>query len=121
MLVTCVLFCLRGILKAERLSEEQKKEIKELFDLFDVDKSGTVSLDELAKIVRGLGSNPTEAELKEMFAEVDKDGSGNIDIDEFTTYYATSFIDKHHDQEEELKNAFQFFDIQEFIQMMYTK
>ncbi|XP_052105255.1 calmodulin-like isoform X2 [Mytilus californianus] len=106
---------------ADRLSEERKEEIKELFNLFDVDKSGKVSLDELAKIVRGLGENPTEEELKQMFAEVDKDGSGNIDIDEFTTYYATSFIDQHPDEEAELQHAFNVFDKDEFLKMMCAK
>ncbi|XP_071160619.1 uncharacterized protein [Mytilus edulis] len=112
MLVTCVLFCLRGILKAERLSEEQKKEIKELFDLFDVDKSGTVSLDELAKIVRGLGSNPTEAELKEMFAEVDKDALGDDSMSEFEVKQMIKDFDIDGDGR---------IDYVEFIQMMYTK
>ncbi|XP_063425823.1 uncharacterized protein LOC134709593 [Mytilus trossulus] len=95
---------------AEGLSEEKKKEIKELFDLFDADQSGTVSLDELAKIVRGLGHNPTEADLKEMFAEVDKDGSGHIDINEFTTYceQKPNFMDV--DEGKAMRHAFMSID-----------
>ena len=49
-------------------------EIKDLFKLFDQDDSGSVSYDELAKIVRGLGQNPTEKELEEMFKQLDDDG-----------------------------------------------
>jgi len=42
--------------------------------LFDQDDSGSVSYDELAKIVRGMGQNPTEEELQEMFKQLDVDG-----------------------------------------------
>lgn len=37
------------------LSEEQKQEIKEAFDLFDTDKTGTIDYHELKVAMRALG------------------------------------------------------------------
>ena len=56
--------------------------------MFDQDDSGSVSYDELAKIVRGLGQNPTEKELEEMFKQLDGDGMRikNFDIYGFSLY-----------------------------------
>ena len=65
------------------LSEEEKAEIKEAFDLFDEDGSGDIELKELKVAMRALGFNPTGAEVKAMMEEVDADGSGAIDFDEF--------------------------------------
>lgn len=42
--------------------------------MFDKDGGGTISSDELGKVMRSLGQNPTEHELKDMINEVDIDG-----------------------------------------------
>ena len=39
----------------QELSEEQKQEIKEAFDLFDTDKTGTIDYHELKVAMRALG------------------------------------------------------------------
>jgi len=49
-------------------------EIRECFDMFDIDKDGRISADELATMTRLLGQNPTDAEIMEMLEEVDGDG-----------------------------------------------
>ena len=48
------------------LSEEQIEELKETFSLFDIDKDGLISTQELGKMMNTLGENPTEAELQDM-------------------------------------------------------
>ena len=48
---------------AENLTEEQIAEFKEAFSLCDKDGDGTVTMKELAIVMRSLRQNPTEAEL----------------------------------------------------------
>jgi centrin-2/centrin-1 len=65
------------------LTEEQKQEIREAFDLFDTDGSGTIDAKELKVAMRALGFEPKKEEIKKMISDIDKDGSGVIDFSEF--------------------------------------
>lgn len=66
------------------MDEEQKEEIKEAFNLFDTDGSGSIDARELKAAMRALGFQVKKAEIRKMIADVDKDESGTIDLDEFT-------------------------------------
>ena len=57
-----------------------RAEVKEIFDLFDKNSSGRVSVSELGTIVRALGLNPTEAEVLEMIKRVDTAGVGSFGL-----------------------------------------
>merc|ERR1711937_406229 len=65
------------------LTEEQRQEIREAFDLFDTDGSGTIDAKELKVAMRALGFEPKKEEIKKMISDIDKDGSGTIDFNEF--------------------------------------
>jgi Ca2+-binding EF-hand superfamily protein len=65
------------------LTEEQKQEIREAFDLFDTDGSGTIDAKELKVAMRALGFEPKKEEIKKMISDIDKDGNGTIDFNEF--------------------------------------
>ena len=54
------------------LTEEQKQEIREAFDLFDTDGSGTIDAKELKVAMRALGFEPKKEEIKKMIADIDK-------------------------------------------------
>ena len=69
--------------KKFELTEEQKQEIREAFDLFDTDGSGTIDAKELKVAMRALGFEPKKEEIKKMISDIDKDGSGVIDFSEF--------------------------------------
>ena len=58
------------------LTEEQKQEIREAFDLFDADGSGTIDVKELKVAMRALGFEPKKEEIKKMIADIDKEGAG---------------------------------------------
>ena len=93
--------------KAE-LTEEQKQEIREAFDLFDTDGSGTIDAKELKVAMRALGFEPKKEEIKKMINDIDKDGSGTIDFDEFLQMMTAKMSEK--DSREEILKAFRLFD-----------
>lgn len=90
------------------LTQQKKQEIKEAFELFDTDGSGTIDAKELNVAMRALGFEMTEEQINQMIADVDKDGSGAIDFDEFV-YMMTAKIGER-DSKQELTKAFQIID-----------
>ncbi|MCD9639297.1 putative calcium-binding protein cml13 [Datura stramonium] len=90
------------------LTQQKRREIREAFDLFDTDNSGTIDAKELNVAMRALGFEATEEEINRMIAEVDKDGSGAIDFDEFVHMMTAKFGER--DTKEELMKAFHIID-----------
>ena len=90
------------------LSDEQRAEFKEAFDLFDLDGGGDIDSTELGTVMRSLGANPSEEQIKKMIDDVDEDGSGSIDFPEFCQLMARKM--QISDCEEELHDAFHVFD-----------
>ncbi|CAN6564101.1 unnamed protein product [Malus baccata var. baccata] len=64
---------------------EEEEELKEAFGVFDKDKDGLISVEELAVVLCSLGlreGNKVE-DCKEMVKKVDRDGDGMVNFDEF--------------------------------------
>jgi len=98
----------KGKGRSTGLTEEQKQEIREAFDLFDTDGSGTIDAKELKVAMRALGFEPKKEEIKKMIADIDKDGSGTIDFEEFLTMMTAKMGER--DSREEIMKAFRLFD-----------
>ena len=94
--------------KRSELTEEQKQEIKEAFDLFDTDGSSTIDAKELKVAMRALGFEPKKEEIRKMIADADRDGSGVIDFPEFLDMMTTKMAER--DPREEMLKAFRLFD-----------
>mmetsp|Transcript_10400 Transcript_10400/g.25444 ORF Transcript_10400/g.25444 Transcript_10400/m.25444 type:complete len:194 (-) Transcript_10400:278-859(-) len=62
---------------------DTKEEILKVFQLFDVDNSGYITLKNLRRIVNELGEQLSEQDLQEMIEEADRDQDGQISPDEF--------------------------------------
>uniref|UniRef100_A0A8C1WB10 Centrin, EF-hand protein, 2 n=1 Tax=Cyprinus carpio TaxID=7962 RepID=A0A8C1WB10_CYPCA len=90
------------------LTEEQKQEIREAFELFDTDGSGYIEVKELKVAMRALGFEPKKEEIKKMIAEVDKDATGKISFCDFMTVMTQKMAEK--DSKEEILKAFRLFD-----------
>mmetsp|Transcript_7473 Transcript_7473/g.6801 ORF Transcript_7473/g.6801 Transcript_7473/m.6801 type:complete len:168 (+) Transcript_7473:46-549(+) len=90
------------------LTEEQKQEIKEAFDLFDTDGSGRIDAKELKVAMRALGFEPKKDEIKKMIAEVDKEGTGTIEYQDFLDLMTVKMAER--DPLEEIRKAFKLFD-----------
>ncbi|NWX30574.1 CETN1 protein, partial [Notiomystis cincta] len=88
--------------------EEQQREIREAFGLFDTDGSGSIDVRELKVAMRALGFEPKKEEIKKMISDIDKEGTGKISFNDFLAVMSQKMIEK--DPEEEILKAFKFFD-----------
>ena len=73
------------------LTEEQKQEIREAFDLFDTDKTGSIDYHELKVAIRALGFDIKKEEVRRIMAEVDREGTGTIEFPEFLSISPSAF------------------------------
>ena len=89
------------------LTEDEVLEIKEAFDLFDTDGSGTISTEELRKALQNLGIDARNQTLLNMMADLDKDRSGAIDFDEFISMMTAQMSDT--DSREDLRKVYNLF------------
>merc|ERR1712062_240583 len=90
------------------LKDEQKAEIREAFDLFDTEGTGTINVKEIKVAMRALGFEPKKEELKQMIAGVETDGSGAIDFNDFLKIMSQKMSER--DPKEEIQKAFKLFD-----------
>ena len=68
--------------KKGELTDKELQTLRPLFDQFDADRSGSVSVSELAKIVALMKLEISPSEVKALVAEADVDGSGEISFEE---------------------------------------
>ena len=94
--------------KPREISEEQKQEIKEAFDLFDTHNSGAIDAKELKVAMRALGFEPKKEEVQKMISDVDTDGSGQIHYEDFVKLMTVKI--QNRDPKEEILKAFRLFD-----------
>ncbi|ESN91916.1 hypothetical protein HELRODRAFT_90218, partial [Helobdella robusta] len=62
---------------------ERNAEYKEAFDLFDQDKDGRITMDELKTVMTSLRLPTTDEQIQQMIDRVDTDGNGTIEFCEF--------------------------------------
>ena len=88
--------------------EEDFIAFKRAFEIFDKDKSGKISAQELDKLILELSNNdPTDEELQQLMKEFDSDGDGNVEFQEFVRVMAIKAENERIAQkEEEYRQAF---------------
>merc|ERR1719380_333568 len=65
--------------------KETRSGIHKIFDLFDDDKTGSISLKNLKRVAKELGETMSEEELREMIERADSKGDGQITLEDFYT------------------------------------
>ncbi|GAB5031590.1 centrin 2 [Nannochloropsis oceanica] len=98
----------------EGLTEEEIEEIREAFNLFDLQGSGTIDVRELKQAMQSLGFDAKNHTIYQMIADMDKDGTGSesnsIDFDGFLHMMTTKMSDK--ESKEDIEKVFNMFDEQ---------
>jgi len=87
-------------------TEERLAELRDVFNLFDEDGSGSLDAEELNFVLRSVGLAPSESEVRRMIDEVDADGSGMIEWPEFLFLMSKNVVKP----DEQHRFAFEFFD-----------
>ena len=90
------------------LTEDEIEELRQAFDLFDTDGSGTIDPKELRAAMQSLGFEAKNATIYQMIQDMDKDGSGEIDFDEFLDLMTSRLAGS--DTKEDVQKIFELFD-----------
>ena len=96
--------------KVLAIPEEKRQEYKEAFDMFDSNKTGHITAEEIYNVMRNMGNELPLEEIKGMIADLDNDGSGEIDFEEFITFMQMTQSTEDLTDEEEVIRAFMTFD-----------
>ena len=74
-----------GAEEEEEDEEGEEMDLKEAFDVFDGNKDGLISAEELGTVLGSLGlrGRPAAAECRDMIRLVDSDGDGMVNFEEF--------------------------------------
>ena len=92
---------------AKTLSKEEIAGMKEVFQAFDTDRSGTVTISELMDGLRKKGVDKAASEVAELVKSMDMDGNGELDYEEFI---AATLSTAKMENEDNLARAFAYFD-----------
>ncbi|XAR66868.1 hypothetical protein NMG60_11013232 [Bertholletia excelsa] len=90
--------------------------LREVFAMFDKNKDGLITRQELRESLRNIGIHVAMEEVAEMVALMDRNGDGLIDMDEFCELYESVVRNEDREsgggeeREEELREAFGVFD-----------
>ncbi|KAB2604512.1 calcium-binding protein CML23 [Pyrus ussuriensis x Pyrus communis] len=68
---------------AEIINGGSTKELRDAFDLYDLDKNGLISKSELHEVLKRLGQKCSLKECAKMIGSVDADGDGHVNFAEF--------------------------------------
>ncbi|PRW55898.1 Calmodulin [Chlorella sorokiniana] len=91
--------------------QQRRKALREVFDMFDKDGSGTIDVHELRAVLRALGQFPTAAELADLMQRMDANQDGSISFDEFAAAMAGQAEDEETEQQlREIREVFSMFD-----------
>ncbi|ESW03940.1 hypothetical protein PHAVU_011G054100 [Phaseolus vulgaris] len=83
-------------------------ELKRVFEMFDRNGDGRISVEELRDSLVNMGIEIPEKELADMIQRIDVNGDGCLDMEEFGELYES--IMEERDEEEDMLEAFNVFD-----------
>lgn len=85
--------------------------MKKAFESFDSGKTGSISTETVAEILRLMGQPFNTQILEEMIEEVDEDKSGRLEFEEFIILCAKFIVEEDAEAREFTCNSFLTFEI----------
>ena len=92
---------------ASRLRDADVQNLKDIFNTLDLNKDGTLTLDEMKEGIEKLKKDNIDIDIEGIFKSIDTDHSWKID---YTEFLAASMDQKLYLREERLSEAFQMLD-----------
>mmetsp|Transcript_14111 Transcript_14111/g.20863 ORF Transcript_14111/g.20863 Transcript_14111/m.20863 type:complete len:165 (+) Transcript_14111:100-594(+) len=71
------------MMTARMSDKDTREDINKVFQLFDDDRTGKITIKNLRRIAKELGENMSDSELKEMIERADLDNDGEVSMEEF--------------------------------------
>ena len=76
------------------ITEEEKQEIKEAFDLFDSESKGAIDVKKLKVAMKALGFEAKKEEIRKILSRIDESGEGIIRYDDFFNIMTQKMLEK---------------------------
>ncbi|KAL0463662.1 UNVERIFIED_CONTAM: putative calcium-binding protein CML16 [Sesamum latifolium] len=89
---------------------DQLKQLKDIFDRFDMDRDGSLTQLELAALLRSLGLRPTGDQIHILLARMDANGNGFIEFEELVEAILPDIDEQVLINQEQLMKVFRAFD-----------
>ena len=93
----------------KNLTEEQLLEVKEAFNVFDSEQSGSLDARELKAALKALTINISKDEIRQIYADFGKDIREKINQEEFFEIVTPRLPDRH--TKDYIKMIFKYFDL----------
>ncbi|XP_032052286.1 caltractin-like [Aythya fuligula] len=90
------------------LSDQQRLQLREAFDLFDADGSGQMDVGDLKITMRALGCELRKEEMRKIISQVDEEGSGKINFESFLQVMTQKMAEPY--SKKEILKGFKLFD-----------
>lgn len=76
-----------GIMADSQLTEDQRNEVREIFNQFDPNGDGHISSSEIGTVMKSLGEDIPGYKLRDIVQQLDKNKNGTIEFNEFLEIY----------------------------------
>ncbi|XP_004508598.1 probable calcium-binding protein CML16 [Cicer arietinum] len=93
-----------------KLQVHQVNQLREIFARFDMDSDGSLTMLELAALLRSLGLKPSGDELQSMLTKMDSNGNGSVEFDELMRAIMHEMNEEILLNQEQLVDVFKCFD-----------
>ncbi|KAH7686177.1 calcium-binding protein CML protein [Dioscorea alata] len=93
-----------------KLHGNHLKQLRDIFTRFDMDSDGSLTLLELAALLRSLGLKPSGDQLHSLLSNMDSNGNGSIEFDELADAIAPMMSDEALVNQAQLVEVFRSFD-----------
>uniref|UniRef100_A0A1L8DM14 Putative calmodulin n=1 Tax=Nyssomyia neivai TaxID=330878 RepID=A0A1L8DM14_9DIPT len=96
---------------SDELPPEQIAVLQKAFNSFDAQKTGSISTETVAEILRLMGQPFNKKILDDLIDEVDEDKSGRLEFNEFVQLAAKFIVEEDAEaMQKELREAFRLYD-----------
>lgn len=97
-------------IKMAALQDVQLNQLKDIFARFDMDSDGSLTILELAALLRSLGLKPTGDQIHVLLANMDSNGNGLVEFDELINAILPDMNEEVFINQEQLLEVFRSFD-----------